>query len=116
MFSINRTTRILLAALLGTLLDSGLAVAASGVDPLRASGRTMAGVASLHQPDAISGAIDSDGDGVADMSAAPAATSRGGASSCGGPYERACCFLEDTSIGTCRDGLLTVAGCTGDCQ
>src|SRR5262245_31687261 len=116
MYRLNRTARILLAVLLGTLLDSGLAIAASGADPLRAGARAIAAVASLRQAEAIEGGVDSDGDGVADMSAATASAAGASASSCGGPYERACCLGENLAIGTCRADLLTVAGCTGDCR
>src|SRR5262249_12526 len=123
MYRINRTARILLAMLLGTLLDSGLAIAASGADPLRVSGPTIAALASLHQPEAIKGAVDSDGDGIADSSseiglAAAAAASSASAKdvpACGAAGQRACCVFERWPLQNCEDGKAEIPGCFGDC-
>ncbi|MBZ5560778.1 MAG: hypothetical protein LAO77_26280, partial [Acidobacteriia bacterium] len=38
------------------------------------------------------------------------------AEACGGPFQRACCFLENIDIGACAPGNLEVSGCTGNCQ
>src|SRR5262249_601146 len=133
MYRINRTARILLAMLLGTLLDSGLAIAASGADPLRVSGPTIAALASLHQPEAIKGAVDSDGDGIADSSSeigfappppaptpsaqtVPASSASAKDVPAGGAAgQRACCVFERWPLQNCEDGKAEIPGCFGDC-
>src|SRR5262245_51463573 len=37
-------------------------------------------------------------------------------SQCGGIGQRACCGLENLSIGACQNGLVEVPGCVGDCK
>src|SRR5262245_25018169 len=152
----NRRARILLAALLAVvasasmsanslviraraLLDSGLARATHGIEPLRASARPAPAVASLHGSDMVGGAAETAGGGGPDDCGAEGQrvcnifdgtflacdsddlVNKGGTCvrivSCGGEGQRACTVEEVifNSKKTCNDDLIEVAGCTGNC-